>query len=117
MPADVSFTADGQYAYLPCSFSNDVLKIEVGVNPPATLLEIPVGEFPNGIVLSPTADRAYGIYIMLAPSRSEAERAAAQDPFHIHGVRTMEILEWNPIHAFRLDGPTLADVERMATGK
>jgi len=64
----------------------------------------------------PTADRSYGIYIMLAPSRSEAERAAAQDPFHIHGVRTMEILEWNPLHAFRLDGPTLADVERMATG-
>jgi uncharacterized protein YciI len=65
----------------------------------------------------PTADHAYGIYILLAPNRNEAERAASQDPFHVHGVRTMEILEWNPIHAFRLDGPGLADVERMATGK
>jgi len=65
----------------------------------------------------PTADRAYGIYIMLAADRREAEAAAAQDPFHIYGVRTMEILEWNPLHAFRLEGPTLAEVERMARGK
>ena len=43
----------------------------------------------------PTADRAYGIYIMLASSKSEAERIAAQDPHHVrrhsnHGSVGME---------------------------
>ena len=64
----------------------------------------------------PTSDRAYGIYIMLASSKSEAEALAAQDPHHVRGIRTMEVLEWNPQRAFRLDGPTLADVERMSSG-
>jgi cytochrome c peroxidase len=59
MPMDVAFTADGLYAYIPCAFSNNVLKIDTGTNPPATLLDIPVGEYPDGIVLSPTMDRAY----------------------------------------------------------
>lgn len=65
----------------------------------------------------PTSDRSYGIYIVLASSRSEAERSAAQDPYHVHGARTMEVLEWDPRRAFRLNGPSIADVERMATGK
>src|SRR5262245_50590018 len=64
----------------------------------------------------PTADRAYGIYIMLAASKSEAERIAAQDPHHVRGIRSMEVLEWNAHRAFRLNGPTIADVERMAVG-
>jgi uncharacterized protein YciI len=64
----------------------------------------------------PTADRVYGIYIMLAASKDEAERSAAQDPHHRRGIRTMEVLEWNPHRAFRLDGLTIADVERMAKG-
>ena len=65
----------------------------------------------------PTGDRAYGIYIMLASSKSEAERIAAQDPHHVRGFRTMEVLEWNAHRAFRLNGPTIADIERMATGE
>jgi uncharacterized protein YciI len=64
----------------------------------------------------PTADRAYGIYIMLAASLSEAERIASQDPHHLRGIRTMEVLEWRAHRAFRLDGPTIAEVERIATG-
>ena len=63
----------------------------------------------------PTSDRSYGIYIMLASSRSEAERIAAQDPHHVRGIRTLEVLEWNVHRAFRMNGPTIADVERMAT--
>ncbi|HEY2987442.1 MAG TPA: YciI family protein [Candidatus Binatia bacterium] len=63
----------------------------------------------------PTADRAYGIYIMLASSLSEAERVAAEDPHHVNGVRAMEVLEWRAHRAFRLDGPTIADLERIAT--
>jgi YVTN family beta-propeller protein len=46
-------------AYLACAFSNDVLKINTYGNPPTTVVEIPVGDYPDGIVLSPTADRAY----------------------------------------------------------
>ncbi|MEE8113172.1 MAG: YciI family protein [Nitrososphaerales archaeon] len=64
----------------------------------------------------PTADRAYGIYIMLASSKSEAEALAAQDPHHVRGIRTIEVLEWNPHRAFRLDGATIADIERMSSG-
>lgn len=59
MPADVAFTSDRAYAYVACSFSNDVLKINTGTNPPSTVLEIPVGAYPSGIVISPTADKAY----------------------------------------------------------
>jgi uncharacterized protein YciI len=65
----------------------------------------------------PTADRAYGIYIMLAASLSEAESLAAKDPHHAKGVRTMEVLEWRAHRAFRLEGTTIEDVERMATKK
>ena len=64
----------------------------------------------------PTSDRAYGIYVMLASSLDEAKALAAQDPHHARGIRTMEVLEWSPHRAFRLDGTTIADVERMARG-
>ena len=63
----------------------------------------------------PTADRAYGIYVMLASSLDEARTLAAQDPHHARGIRTMEVLEWNPHRAFRMDGTTIDDVEGMAT--
>ncbi len=59
MPADIAFTSDGAYAYLPCSFSDDVLKIDTATNPPTTVFEIPVGAYPHGIAISPVADRAY----------------------------------------------------------
>ena len=62
----------------------------------------------------PTSDRLYGIYIMLASSKSDAERIAAQDPHHLKGIRTMEVLEWNVHRALRLNGPTIADLEQMA---
>jgi uncharacterized protein len=65
----------------------------------------------------PTTDRAYGIYIMLATNKDEAEQIAASDPHHVRGIRTMEVLEWNAHRAFRLNGPTIADVERIATQK
>jgi uncharacterized protein YciI len=64
----------------------------------------------------PSSDRVYGIYILLAPSLDEARRIAAEDPHHVKGIRTMEVLEWAVQRAFRLDR-TIADVERIATGK
>jgi uncharacterized protein YciI len=65
----------------------------------------------------PTSDRTYGIYIMLASSKNEAERIAAQVPHHVRGIRTLEVLEWNAHRAFRLNGPTITEVERMAAEK
>ena len=62
----------------------------------------------------PTTDGAYGIYIMLASSVEEAKAIAAQDPHHSAGIREMEVREWRAHRAFRLNGPTIADIEKMA---
>ena len=62
----------------------------------------------------PTTDGAYGIYIMLASSLDEAKKLAAADSHHRRGIRTMEVLEWNPHRAFRMGKLTIADVEQMA---
>jgi len=64
----------------------------------------------------PTSDRAYGVYIMLAADLSEAKRIAGEDPHHLKGIRTMEVMEWSVRRAFRLDR-TVADVERLAKGE
>jgi uncharacterized protein YciI len=65
----------------------------------------------------PTTDGRFGVYIMLASSLAEAKSIAAQDPHHVDRIRVMEVLEWRAHRAFRLDGPTVADVERMAKGE
>jgi uncharacterized protein YciI len=65
----------------------------------------------------PTSDGRYGIYIVLASSLEDATSMAAQDPHHVEGVRSMEVLEWRVHRAFRLDGPTIADLEMIAKGK
>ena len=65
----------------------------------------------------PTADGGYGIYIMLAANLEEAKSLAAQDPHHARGIRAMEVLEWRAHRAFRLAGPTIADVEKLARGQ
>jgi uncharacterized protein YciI len=62
----------------------------------------------------PTTDGVYGIYIMLAASLEEAKALAATDSHHARGIRAMEVLEWRPHRAFRMDKLTIADVERMA---
>jgi uncharacterized protein YciI len=65
----------------------------------------------------PTTDGAYGIYVMLASSLDEAKQIAGTDPHHLRGIRAMEVREWRAHRAFRLDGPTIADLERMAAGR
>ncbi len=61
-----------------------------------------------------TSDGAYGIYILLADNLEEGTALASQDPYHVHGNRTLErVLEWNPKRAMRLD-MSIADVEAMA---
>jgi uncharacterized protein YciI len=64
----------------------------------------------------PTTDGTYGIYVMLASSLDEAKRIAAEDPHHARGIRRMDVLEWRVHRAFRLDGPSIADVEEIAKG-
>jgi len=64
-----------------------------------------------------TANGAYGVYVLLADSLAEAEALAAQDPYHQHGDRQMEVLDWTPRRAFRLEGPTPAELEAMARGE
>ena len=65
----------------------------------------------------PTTDGGYGVYIMLASSLDEAKTIAGQDPHHARGIRKMEVLEWRAHRAFRLDGPSIDDVEKLATGQ
>jgi uncharacterized protein YciI len=65
----------------------------------------------------PTTDGAYGIYIVLASNLAEAKSIAAQDSHHVRGLRAMEVLEWDPRRAFRMDKYTIADVEQMAKGR
>ena len=63
-----------------------------------------------------TADGAYGVYVLLTESLAEARALAAEDPYHQHGDRQMEVLDWTPRRAFRLEGPTPAELEAMARG-
>ncbi|MGH7888257.1 MAG: YciI family protein [Candidatus Binatia bacterium] len=65
----------------------------------------------------PTTDGGYGVYVMLAASLDEAKSIAGQDPHHARGIRAMEVLEWRAHRAFRLDGPSIADVENFARGQ
>ena len=64
----------------------------------------------------PTTDGAYGIYVLLAASLEEAKSIAAQDSHHSRGLRSMEVFEWNPRRAFRMDKFSIADVEKLAQG-
>lgn len=65
----------------------------------------------------PTSDGTYGIYVLLASSLEEAKSIASQDSHHSRGIRTMEVLEWDPRRAFRMDKYTIGDIEQMARGK
>ena len=45
-----------------------------------------------------------GIFLILAASRKQAEAIADADPFHVHGVRTYEMLDWE-VHQILGAGP------------
>ena len=65
----------------------------------------------------PSTDGRYGIYVMLAANLDEAKSIAAQDPHHARGIRAMEVLEWRAHRAFRLTGPSIEEVEKIAKGQ
>ncbi|MEA2640912.1 MAG: hypothetical protein QOF51_2306 [Chloroflexota bacterium] len=62
----------------------------------------------------PITDGSCGVYVLLAENLDAAQQLAAEDPYHAHGDRRAEVLEWNAHRALRLDGPSIADIEAMA---
>jgi uncharacterized protein YciI len=75
-----------------------------------------IAEHRRGRLLfsGPTPDKSLGIYVILASSLAEAESIAGADPHHIHGERSVEVLEWDVQRAMRLDGPTVDEIQAMA---
>ncbi len=68
----------------------------------------------NLLFSGPSTDGRYGIYIVLAENLGEAKELAAQDPYHIHGDREMEVLEWRAHRAMRLNWPTIEQIEAIS---
>jgi uncharacterized protein YciI len=55
----------------------------------------------------PTTDRKYGVYVIRAPNREEAETIAATDPYTAAGFAAFELLEWE-VHQIMGVGPFTA---------
>ncbi len=63
-PIDLAFDAEGTTAYLVNTYSNDLLVFSTGIGKArpagaAALVEIPVGDHPVGVAISPVAETAY----------------------------------------------------------
>jgi uncharacterized protein YciI len=52
----------------------------------------------------PTTDRKYGVYVIRAGSKDEAEKIAASDPYTAAGFSAFELLEWE-VHQIMGVGP------------
>jgi uncharacterized protein YciI len=52
----------------------------------------------------PTTDRRYGVYVIRAESKQEAEQIAASDPYTAAGFCAFELLEWE-VHQIMGVGP------------
>jgi uncharacterized protein YciI len=52
----------------------------------------------------PTTDRTYGVYVIRADSKQEAEQIAASDPYTAAGFCAFELLEWE-VHQIMGVGP------------
>jgi len=52
----------------------------------------------------PTTDRKYGVYVIRAESKQEAEQIAASDPYTAAGFCAFELLEWE-VHQIMGVGP------------
>lgn len=63
----------------------------------------------------PTSDKSTGIYVMVADDLEKATEIAGQDPHHIYGERAMEVFEWDAQRAMRLEGPSIDEVQAMAS--
>jgi uncharacterized protein YciI len=67
-----------------------------------------------GIILfsGPTTDRKFGIYVIRADSKDEAEKIAASDPYTAAGFCAFELLEWE-VHQIMGAGPFTAAEMRV----
>ncbi|MEA2641500.1 MAG: hypothetical protein QOF51_2894 [Chloroflexota bacterium] len=52
-------------------------------------------EAGNILLSGPSSDRKYGMYLIKAGARAEADRIAASDPYTVAGHTTFEIIEWD----------------------
>jgi uncharacterized protein YciI len=52
----------------------------------------------------PTTDRKYGVYVIRAASKGEAEKIASTDPYTVAGFTAFELLEWE-VHQIMGVGP------------
>jgi uncharacterized protein YciI len=55
----------------------------------------------------PTTDRKYGVYVIRAGSKDEADKIAASDPYTVAGFTAFELLEWE-VHQIMGVGPFTA---------
>jgi uncharacterized protein YciI len=55
----------------------------------------------------PSSDRKYGIYVIKAATREEAEKIAATDPYTAAGLCAFETIEWE-VHQILGAGPFTA---------
>ena len=55
----------------------------------------------------PTTDRKYGVYVIRAGSKEEADKIAASDPYTAAGFSAYELLEWE-VHQIMGAGPFTA---------
>jgi uncharacterized protein YciI len=55
----------------------------------------------------PTADRKYGVYVIRAESKAEAEKIAGSDPYTAAGLCAFDLLEWE-VHQIMGAGPFTA---------
>jgi len=46
------------------------------------------------LISGPTTDRKYGVYVIRAASKDEADKIAASDPYTAAGFSAFELLEW-----------------------
>jgi uncharacterized protein YciI len=64
-------------------------------------------EAGNILFSGPTTDRKYGVYVIRAASKNEAEKIAASDPYTVAGFTSFELLEWE-VHQIMGVGPFTA---------
>ena len=55
----------------------------------------------------PTTDRKYGVYVIRASTKDEAEKIAATDPYTAAGFCAFDLLEWE-VHQIMGAGPFTA---------
>jgi len=63
----------------------------------------------SGTILfsNPTTDRKFGVYVIRANSKNEAEKIAARDPYTAAGFCAFDLFEWE-VHQIMGVGPFTA---------